>query len=317
MNLRSFDMANPQPDQCAQACNDDSQCKAFTFVKPGFQGPDGRCYLKYGVPDPVPNECCISGALRNISAEGQFVAAVVAGVVNIPPQITPRPEGIRTTPGIEEIHGTLERSLTGIWECSDGGLYYLRQSGKLVAWFAQSTDEANSWAQVGWGEAQAGILKIGWIDIPLRERLEQGFLEITYTNDMMITDSNVMQGQQLRWVRLNDNIPTLKSSAAVLQPELQCSAGCECLNRISALEKFEYPERCQQNPCGTSENGEPKYCFHAGEIPSSSIPGGCPSGCRCMLEELATSWGGMERCSETVCGYSIGGVPMYCFRNTT
>jgi hypothetical protein len=47
--------------QCRQACEADVQCKAYTFVYPGVQGPQGQCYLKSSVPAPVANKGCISG----------------------------------------------------------------------------------------------------------------------------------------------------------------------------------------------------------------------------------------------------------------
>mgnify|MGYP000315354057 CR=1 FL=1 len=50
--------------KCEDACKEDSQCKAFTYVKPGVQGIHGRCYLKNGVPSPVKNTNCISGVVR-------------------------------------------------------------------------------------------------------------------------------------------------------------------------------------------------------------------------------------------------------------
>jgi hypothetical protein len=32
--------------QCRQACEAEAQCKAYTYVYPGVQGPKGQCYLK-------------------------------------------------------------------------------------------------------------------------------------------------------------------------------------------------------------------------------------------------------------------------------
>ncbi|MBN2517000.1 MAG: PAN domain-containing protein [Deltaproteobacteria bacterium] len=46
---------------CMKACLADPKCKAWTYVKPGYQGPKGRCYLKSAVPPSVPNKCCMSG----------------------------------------------------------------------------------------------------------------------------------------------------------------------------------------------------------------------------------------------------------------
>jgi outer membrane protein OmpA-like peptidoglycan-associated protein len=49
------------PALCRQACEAEGQCKAYTYVKPGVQGPAAACWLKSSVPPPVTNACCISG----------------------------------------------------------------------------------------------------------------------------------------------------------------------------------------------------------------------------------------------------------------
>lgn len=96
--------------------------------------------------------------------------------------------------------------------------------------------------------------------------------------------------------------------------EIMCPDGCGCLTLTEAREIFEYPERCQSEPCGTAANGEPKFCFHAGEEPAAPAAEGCPDGCSCMLEEVAASIGAFEKCTRSVCGYSEDRVPKYCFR---
>jgi hypothetical protein len=57
----NFAMERPQAAQCRAACKADTQCKAYTYVKPGIQGPDARCWLKYTVPEKVESDCCESG----------------------------------------------------------------------------------------------------------------------------------------------------------------------------------------------------------------------------------------------------------------
>jgi hypothetical protein len=47
--------------ECRKRCASDPQCRAWTYVKPGFQGSAPRCWLKYGIPQGQPNECCVSG----------------------------------------------------------------------------------------------------------------------------------------------------------------------------------------------------------------------------------------------------------------
>ena len=66
MNLKSFDLESADPELCAQECDNLAACKAWTYVKPGIQGDNARCWLKHGVPDPVANECCVSG-IKTIS----------------------------------------------------------------------------------------------------------------------------------------------------------------------------------------------------------------------------------------------------------
>jgi hypothetical protein len=60
----SFDLAVPDPQACADACREDEKCTAFTYVKPGIQGEQARCWLKSGIPDAHPDACCVSGIIR-------------------------------------------------------------------------------------------------------------------------------------------------------------------------------------------------------------------------------------------------------------
>lgn len=52
---------------CRNTCGGDSRCQAWTWVKPGIQGPTGRCWLKHRLPSLVKNNCCNSGSRANIS----------------------------------------------------------------------------------------------------------------------------------------------------------------------------------------------------------------------------------------------------------
>lgn len=65
----NFDLSKDDPGLCQDACARDPKCKAWTYVKPNTtQGPRPRCWLKYDVPSPKSNTCCISGV-----KEGQGV----------------------------------------------------------------------------------------------------------------------------------------------------------------------------------------------------------------------------------------------------
>ena len=46
---------------CQDLCTRDLQCKAWTAVVIGVQGPIARCWLKAAIPAAHPNGCCTSG----------------------------------------------------------------------------------------------------------------------------------------------------------------------------------------------------------------------------------------------------------------
>ncbi|QPF75947.1 apple domain-containing protein [Roseateles sp. DAIF2] len=70
IDLPGFDYANfnaDSPPVCRNSCGGDSRCQAWTWVKPGVQGPTGRCWLKSRLPALVKNSCCNSGPRKYIS----------------------------------------------------------------------------------------------------------------------------------------------------------------------------------------------------------------------------------------------------------
>ena len=40
------DLPQARPELCRDLCAQDPKCKAFTYVSPGIQGPNARCWLK-------------------------------------------------------------------------------------------------------------------------------------------------------------------------------------------------------------------------------------------------------------------------------
>ncbi len=55
---------DPSGEACKAACEGDTQCRAWTYVRPGYLGPDARCYLKSRIMPPHHKPCCISGVIR-------------------------------------------------------------------------------------------------------------------------------------------------------------------------------------------------------------------------------------------------------------
>jgi 1-phosphatidylinositol phosphodiesterase len=60
-DFSNFDLPQANPALCRDACMRNGQCRAFTYVNPGVQGPNARCWLKNDLPRATPSNCCISG----------------------------------------------------------------------------------------------------------------------------------------------------------------------------------------------------------------------------------------------------------------
>ena len=49
---------------CIAACEGEARCRAWTYMRPGYQGPAARCYLKDRLRPPRRKPCCVSGVVR-------------------------------------------------------------------------------------------------------------------------------------------------------------------------------------------------------------------------------------------------------------
>ena len=91
-------------------------------------------------------------------------------------------------------------SLTGVWKCDDGGLYYLRQGpDRSVIWaglhdsgFHKGLDFTNVFR--GWLSADGGVLAGDWVDVPRGATANSGTLAASIIDD----------GAGLRLVRVDD-----------------------------------------------------------------------------------------------------------------
>ena len=71
-DYKNFNLPSDTPSLCEQACNSEAQCQAWTFVRPGFQGPAARCWLKNAIPAPKTDSCCVSGVKAAPTYQGTF-----------------------------------------------------------------------------------------------------------------------------------------------------------------------------------------------------------------------------------------------------
>jgi hypothetical protein len=60
-DYKNFDLAASDPGLCMNSCAGEAQCKAWTYVNPGVQAANARCWLKTSAPSPTASACCVSG----------------------------------------------------------------------------------------------------------------------------------------------------------------------------------------------------------------------------------------------------------------
>jgi PAN domain len=64
-DYRSFETpADPTGKACADACQAENKCRAWTYRRPGYGSANARCYLKETIKPPRRRPCCISGVVR-------------------------------------------------------------------------------------------------------------------------------------------------------------------------------------------------------------------------------------------------------------
>ncbi len=62
-DFRNLFLDAPDPNLCRTECVRDDRCRAWTYVNPGVQGRQAKCWLKNRVPAARANRNCTSGVL--------------------------------------------------------------------------------------------------------------------------------------------------------------------------------------------------------------------------------------------------------------
>jgi hypothetical protein len=77
-------------------------------------------------------------------------------------------DGQESVPDLAE--GVDPFNITGVWECNDGGTYYIRNLGREVWWFGHGVHPHQSFANVAYGqvegEGDSRTLTLRWADVP-------------------------------------------------------------------------------------------------------------------------------------------------------
>jgi hypothetical protein len=137
-DYRQFDLSAADPNICRNACASDGQCRAFTYVAPGLQGPYARCWLKSAVPPPAASRCCVSGV------------KMAAGPVPAPAP-TPAPTPTPAT-----------SLLTGKWSGPSGTYDIVEYADHTFTWTVGSPTPF----ELGRGTNNGGVLNATWGPYP-------------------------------------------------------------------------------------------------------------------------------------------------------
>lgn len=124
----NFDLTSPDPTLCKQACDDDPNCKAFTYVRPGFQGTSARCWLKNIVPSEASRSCCISGVKEEVANTQLLDHALASSVDESTYNVITRTNEFSTTDSNAYSWLSLGNARAGTvewrWYSPDGNLYH-------------------------------------------------------------------------------------------------------------------------------------------------------------------------------------------------
>jgi hypothetical protein len=120
-------------------------------------------------------------------------------------------------------------ALTGAWDGSDGGVYYIRQVGDCVWWFGTEVDEIvpGTTGQAGFANVASGRMvgtriDLEWADIPLGNILNGGGLTFVYDE---ANDTLTLTEQRGGWEDFGGSVLTRIDPPA--SPEASPSASVE------------------------------------------------------------------------------------------
>jgi hypothetical protein len=79
--------------------------------------------------------------------------------------------------------------LTGVWNCDDGGKYYVRQLGSAIWWYGENDAKNPSWSNVLRGTIGGNMINAEWSDVPKGSVMSNGklVLQIVSNNRLMAT----------------------------------------------------------------------------------------------------------------------------------
>lgn len=76
--------------------------------------------------------------------------------------------------------------LTGVWNCDDGGKYYVRQLGTTVWWYGELDPNTPNWSNVMRGSISGNMINADWTDVPKGSIMQNGNLVLQIASNNKI-----------------------------------------------------------------------------------------------------------------------------------
>ncbi|MCX6673115.1 MAG: hypothetical protein NTY37_04980 [Methanothrix sp.] len=68
--------------------------------------------------------------------------------------------------------------LTGVWNCDDDGIYYIRQLGNSIWWYGEKDPNTPEWSNVMYGTIDGDIINGNWADVPKGRVMQNGVMVV-------------------------------------------------------------------------------------------------------------------------------------------
>ena len=116
-------------------------------------------------------KCFTTKTLKYLVTIATFSAALTVGSITYT-HATPQPfkgESLTETsaklakPSITVAQAS---TMTGVWNCNDGGVYFIRRVGNQIWWYGQSSDGGTTWSNVFQGTITGNKIIGRWADVP-------------------------------------------------------------------------------------------------------------------------------------------------------
>lgn len=79
--------------------------------------------------------------------------------------------------------------LTGVWNCDDKGVYYLKQIGSNIYWYGEQKPNSPHFTNIAYGTFNGDTLTLKWVDVPKGETKANGELILKFSQTPLSSDT--------------------------------------------------------------------------------------------------------------------------------